>query len=486
MNPYYSLFKSYDVRGTYPQINATVAYWTGYAFVKEILEKGNLGKKVILMRDCRISSPELYKAAFKGIKDAGGEPLPLGIASSDMLYAATQLLECAGIMITASHNPPKDNGLKLVKKAPQMLGVGGGLEIIRDSQYFQNPKEIDSSIIDEVIDNTEEKERVLEFYKNEMKEILDIDRIQEKLKSRKFRVVVDTANGMGGYVMDQITQVIPQIEFIPLFWDLDGNYPNHEADPTKPENLVFLQKAIQEQKADFGIAFDGDADRAMFMDENSTRLIGDYIVAKFGEFMIKRHANNPKLDKFNPSVVYNIPASRCTKDIVISSGGNAIASMQGHNHMKAMMLENKAIYGGEHSGHHYFGEFGYMDAGFLAACLFINILVSEDIKASELTKALSQKYLLSGELNFKLNDSIDTKERIHIYDEKLKSKFMDAYFDYLDGISVIYTDWKFNVRLSNTEPLLRLNVEIINSDNTKSLDDVKFKVEEIKNILGLV
>ena len=484
MNPYFDLFKSYDVRGTYPKINSTVTYWVGYAFVKEILEKENLKKEVIVMRDCRLSSPELYKSLYNGIKDAGGVPLALGLASSDMLYAATQVLDCAGIMVTASHNPPKDNGLKLVKKAPQMLGVGGGLEIIRDSSYFQNAKEIDSSLFQDPIEDTQRKNQVLNFYKDRIHEISNIENIREKLVSRKLNVVVDTANGMGGYVMEQMIQVIPEINFIPLYWELDGTYPHHEANPVKLENLKDIQKAIKEHNADFGIAFDGDADRAMFLDENGLPLIGDYATAKFGEYMIKRQKTEINGGKYSPTVIYNIPASTCVKDSVTAAGGTAIASKQGHNHMKALMLSNNAIYGGESSGHHYFGEFGYMDAGFLAASLFINIIVSEDLKASDISKQFSNKYLLSGEINFTLLDSLDTPTRIKQYDEKLKLKYADAFFDYLDGISVFYSDWKFNVRFSNTEPLLRLNLEIIN-DGTKTLTDVEKKVNEIKDLLRL-
>lgn len=482
---YYSLFKSYDIRGTYPIINGTIAYWVGFSFIKEILEKENLPLEVNVLRDHRLSSPELYKAMVQGIKDAGGTPICLGLGSTDMLYASTQVFNNAGVMLTASHNPAPDNGIKIVKKAPQVLGLETGLATIRDSEYLQSLKEIDLNSIPDPKEDIQKKQELIVFYENKVSEIGLIGQIKDKLTARKLKIVADTANGMGGLVMKSLIHLYPEIEFIPLFWELDGSYPNHTANPLIDENIIDLQKSVIENKADFGIAFDGDCDRVFFVDENGKRLIGDHMVALLAQYFLENKMNGqPELSPYSNTIVYNIPASRCTKDITESLGGKARASKQGHNHMKSAMAEENSLYGGEHSGHHYFGQFGFMDGGIFAVAAFLNLYISKGQKASELTQFLRGKYLLSGELNFTLFDEMDPETRIKIIDDKLKQKYSDAKFDYLDGISVLYPDWKLNIRFSNTEPLLRLNVEIINNGD-KTEQDVANKVQDIKSLLGL-
>jgi phosphomannomutase len=485
MPSYFPLFKSYDIRGTYPVINGTIAYWVGFSFVKNVLAKESLPLSVSVVHDHRNSSPELYKCLLQGIVDAGGKIIPLGLGSTDMLYAATQVFENAGIMITASHNPPADNGIKIVKKAPQVIGIGTGLEAIRDSEYFTNLKEIDVNTVQEFADDNIKKEELIKYYKSKIEEVGNIGEIREKLKEKELKIVVDTGNGMGGYIMKFIKELYPEIEFIPLFWELDGNYPNHPADPLVDENVSDLRKAVVANSADLGIAFDGDCDRVFFIDEKGERLIGDFVVSLFAKYFLdKKSAGIEAMKDFDRSIVYNIPASTCTKDTTESLGGKAIAAKQGHNHMKAAVYSNQALYGGEHSGHHYFGQFRSMDGGALALAAFINLLLTENKKASELTKTYLEKYLLSGEINFHLEGNMDPKERVSLIEGKLKAKYPDAEFNYLDGISIFYPNWKFNIRLSNTEPLLRLNVEVKNEGN-KTREDVNKKVEEIKNLLDL-
>ncbi|MEI7603557.1 MAG: hypothetical protein WCJ19_00885 [bacterium] len=480
---YKTLFKSYDVRGTYPLINGTIAYWVGYSLVKEILEPENLSLKVNIVHDHRLSSNELYKAIYHGIKDAGGVPIPLGLGSTDMLYASCQMLDNAGVMITASHNPPADNGIKIVKKAPQMIGLGSGLEKIRDSIYFSDLKNIEINEFDDVIEETELKNNLLDFFKDKIKLVGNAENISDKLQQRRLKVVVDTGNGMGGFVMEQMLKIYTNIEFIPLYWELDGSYPHHPADPIQDKNVADLKRKVVEENADFGIAFDGDADRAFFIDENGKRVVGDFLMATFAKFQLEKYFSGEfKQEGINPVIVYNQPASRCTPEVVKEAGGICEAVLQGHTYIKAKLLETHGLYGCEHSGHNYFSQFGWMDSGVLAAALFINVLVSKDVKASEITGDLKYKYFLSGEINFILDGNISSKDRLKGIEQKLQSIYPDAEYQYLDGISVVYPEWKVNLRLSNTEPLLRLNIEVKAPGNDI---DVKQRLEEIKNLLNL-
>jgi phosphomannomutase len=475
MKNYYNLFKAYDIRGTYPEIDAKIYYWAGYGLVEKILKPEGLPLKVNICHDCRYTSPEFYKAFYNGVKNAGGEPLALGLASTDFMYAASILFDTPGAMITASHNPKDDNGVKIVKKVPQMLGLSGGLDKVRDYvlSVIETGNMNEASWVDP-IENAELRTKALEFYIQKYIELGDVANVDDTLgqKGKKLKVSVDAGNGMGGFVMEHLNNIYKNIEFIPLFWQPDGNYPNHPADPQNLDNLKDLQKSIIENQADFGVAFDGDADRAFFVDENTKPIQGDYLVAFFAKYLLNNYVPESGLNK---AIVYCQPGSRCTPEIIAENEGVAIPSKQGHTFIKSEMQKYKALYGGEFSGHHYFGSFGFMDAGYLAMALFIKIIVNSGKGVSQTFEKIEQTYHISDLMNVR----IPTGDNFDNWKLKLKAAFPDAVFSELDGLSVFYPDWKFSMRASNTEPLVRFILE------TKIQDKTAEKVALVKSVVGI-
>ncbi len=479
---YHKMFKAYDIRGTYPEINEGIYYWTGYAFVRLLLEPENLPLKVNLVRDIRFTSPNFYKALYNGIKDAGGEPIALGLGSTDFLYAACQKFAFPGIMVTASHNPKNDNGMKLVKVAPNSVGLESGLDRIRD-YVIKEMESTDLEKLAETFSIPEEasgiKSEVTQFFEEKLDHIGIIDEVDLFLtqQERKLKVVVDTANGMGGWFMPNISGMYENIEFVPLYWELDGEFPNHPADPLKPENLKDLQKLVLEQNADFGVAFDGDADRAFFVDENGNGIDGNFLVSMFAQTLIKDTQSTIKC-QFNPAVVYSVTGSRCMPESINEVGGAAIPAKQGHIYFKKTMQDYNAVYGGEFTGHHYFADFGYMDSGFMALVLFIKTVVLSGSKVSQLFSGLRQNYFLSEEFVLKIPEG-KTFEDLK---NKVRASFSDASSIHeIDGIAVFYPEWKFNLRPSNTEPVLRFLLE-------SKVDDFEFnvdrKVADVRAVLG--
>jgi phosphomannomutase len=476
MQNYFNLFKAYDIRGTYPEINAKIYYWAGQGLVKEILIPEGLPLQVSIAHDCRYTSPEFYKAFYNGVKDAGATPVGLGVSSTDFIYAAAQLLRTPAAMITASHNPKDDNGLKIVKNAPQMLGLSTGLDKIRDYVLSVIDKEdTNEAKWVEPLEDGITKQQVLDFYISKFKEIGDVAEVDATLskQGKKLKIAVDAGNGMGGFVMEKINGIYKNIEFVPLFWDLDGNYPNHPADPQNLDNLKDLQKAIVDHKADFGVAFDGDADRAFFVDENTKPVQGDYLVGFFAKYMLDNYKPESGLNK---AIVYCQPGSRCAPEIIAENSGVAIPSKQGHTFIKAEMQKYKALYGGEFSGHHYFGSFGFMDAGYLAMALFIKIVVNSGKSVSQTFEKIESIYHISELMNL----HIPAEDNFENWKIKLRAEFSDAEFSEMDGLSVFYPTWKFSMRASNTEPLVRFILE------TKLENTVQQKIQHIKSVLGLV
>jgi len=455
---YSSFFKSYDIRGTVPHLNAAVYYWAGRGFVETILKPDELPLEVNLVRDGRYSSPEFYEALYWGLVDAGAKVRLLGMGSTDTMYAACLRYNNPGAMVTASHNPKDDNGLKIVKRAPQMLGMDGGLDLVRDYVLARIDAESlpDFSTRTMPHDDEDAKVEVMRHFSNIMAQIGDIDRINTTMKStgKTLKIAVDTANGMGGFIMSYLTQQYSSIDWIPLYWEVDGTFPNHPADPMVESNLVDLKQAVLDNQADLGVAFDGDADRAFFVDENGQMLNGEHLVAVVAEYMTHTAIHTPDM-RLNPAVVYVISYSRCLADVVLQAGGAAIVSKQGHTHVKRLMNQYNAVYGGEASGHHYYGQFGYMDSGILTVGLLIQLLIDRDVQASELTRYYQDKYFVSGENNYRLPDGLSLPR----VKEIIKDIYSDGYISELDGITVYYPDWKLTIRGSNTEPLLRINIE---------------------------
>ena len=542
-------FKAYDLRGTTPELTRDVYYWTGFALVSEILKPQNLPQKVLIMRDCRLSSPEFYEAFSLGIIRAGGNPIRLGIGTTDALYAASICQNLPGAIITASHNPKDDNGLKIVKEIPQMLGLSTGLSLIRD--FVAQKMEREKAVIDwenlgklgenneknsqnlesdfqgnsqnnltenlenagqNSGENTQIKTEVMGFFVDKIKEIGQVSQTLENLqilqkKSKTMlKIVVDTANGMGGFIMPFLQKIYGEmVDFVPLFWELDGSFPNHPADPMSEENLVFLKKKIRETGADFGVAMDGDADRAFFVDESGELINGEYIVPLFAQNLLEKYFtekveseqdleknNSGKLEEnqektknsilnLEPAIVFPISYSRNTGETVLANNGVPITSLQGHTFIKEKMKKYGAIYGGEASGHHYFGQFSFMDSGAVSIALFIKIWAEEnlekDTKASQICQ-FWHNYFVSGEHNFKLPESLNmpkVKAIIH----KNFPRELGFIISELDGITVYHQDFKFTIRGSNTEPLLRINTEYKGQNRAMEV------LAKIKNLLGI-
>jgi phosphomannomutase len=456
---YSKFFKAYDLRGTTPELDYKVYYLAGIALVDCILKPQNLPLDVVVFRDTRLSSPIFYNFFIQGLIKAGAQVKPCGLGSTDMMYAGAIAYNCCGAMITASHNPKDDNGLKIVKKIPQMLGLAGGLDKIRDYVVanINNPEvqAMDENNLITIEEDQIARSTSIQLLKSRALEIsTDLAQLLNK------KVVVDSANGMGAIVFQFLVELYPNIEFIPLYCELDGNFPNHPADPIDPKNLVDLGNKITEVGADFGIAFDGDADRAFFVDQNGKPVNGENLVAIFGVEMAKfaqtQKLKNPEYP-LTDSVCYVITYSRALANEVIMADGVPIVTKQGHTFVKSKMAQYKAIYGGEASGHHYFGTFGAMDSGLLAVSLLLKVLSKNpNTPLSDITKELDLLYFTSGENNIRLtSQQPNLEECIKI----IKSTYSDGIISLLDGITVYYPKYKFTLRGSNTEPLLRINVE---------------------------
>ncbi len=475
----HDFFKSYDMRGTVPTLNAEIFYWTGYGLFDLIVKPQNLPTTINLMHDCRLSSPEFYKAFAQGVIDAGGMVNNLGYGSTDLLYASTLVTHNTGAMITASHNPKDDNGVKILKIGSTMLGLEEGLGIVRDfviAKYStdENLNTKLENLTDPVMDE-DLKTKVNEFFVQTIRGIGGAAEVDSILASRgqKLKIAVDAGNGMGGYVMELIKDIYQNIEFVPLYWELDGNYPNHPADPQNFDNLKDLQNIVRTTDIDFGFAFDGDSDRIFFVDDNGDIINGDFLVAFFSRAILKANQKNPS-PNYNHAIVYLQPGSRCVIEAINECDGVAIPSMQGHTKIKEQMQKYKALYGGEFSGHHYFAQFGYLDSGVMAGVLLIKIITEQNQKISQVFQKLKKTYFISDLVNFKIPEGM-TFEDIK---NKIKLAFQDSVTSEMDGISVFYPDWKFSMRPSNTEPKVRFILE------TRSTDNVAEKLALVKEVVG--
>jgi phosphomannomutase len=424
------IFKSYDIRGTYPdQLNEDVAQRIGRAFVQ------HLGAaQVAVGRDMRGSSQPLFDAFARGATAQGADVVDLGLTSTDELYFAVGKFDYpAGVMITASHNPKEYNGLKLCREGALPLSAQTGVFAIRDlvaAGRFDTPartgKVTRRDVLPEFVDHC------LSF----------IDRSA----LRPLKVAIDCGNGMGGLIVPAIFQHLP-IEVIPLYFELDGNFPNHPASPIEPENMVDVQRAVREHGADLGAAFDGDADRVFITDEHGVLVGGDMVTALVADMLLRR---NP-----GATVLYNLISSRGVPEAIRARGGVPVRTQVGHSIIKAIMREKNAIFGGEHSGHFYFRDHYFADSGLIALLLVLELVSRENKPVSELLKPLDRRFR-SGEINRRVTD-IPAKLR------QITEAFKDAdEIDELDGVTIQYKDWWFNIRPSNTEPLLRLNVEADN------------------------
>jgi phosphomannomutase len=424
------IFKAYDVRGVYPEeLNEDIARRIGSAFAQF-----TGAQSAVLGRDCRISSPSLAAAFAEGVTARGVDVVDIGLATTDMLYFASGRLNQPGAMFTASHNPPRYNGIKLCREAAAPVGADSGLDEVRDLAAREPVDPAPSrgtvtsmDLVDEYIDH------VLSF--------VDVERIAP------LTVVADAANGMAGLVLERIFERLPA-KLVGLYLDLDGTFPNHPADPIQPENLEDLKRAVLEHGADIGLAFDGDADRVFLVDEKAQGVSGSLVTALVAEAMLEREPG--------AKIVHNLICSWVVPEVVREHGGEPVRTRVGHSFIKKVMAETGAIFGGEHSGHYYFRDHFRADSGLIAALFVLQRLSEVGVPLSELL-ARYRRYEASGEINTEVADQVAAVERV-------AEAFADGRQDRLDGLTVEYEDWWFNVRPSNTEPLLRLNVEARSKD----------------------
>jgi phosphomannomutase len=427
-----NIFKAYDIRGIVgTELTPDFAFATGVAFARFIIQEREPGT-VLIGEDMRPSSPQLADAFSAGITSLGLDVIRLGLASTDMLYFAAGKLNMPGAMFTASHNPAEYNGIKLCLSGARPIGKESGLLAIENFVRSGSPVSIGNI-------GKESQRDLLADYVKHLHSLVDLSEI------RKLKVVIDAGNGMAGFTAPAIFEGL-NLEIIPMYFELDGSFPNHEANPIDAKNLKDLQKAVKKHKADIGLAFDGDADRCFLVDENGETVNPSDLTALIADRELKK---NP-----GASIIYNLISSRAVAEVVEENGGTALRSRVGHSYIKAMMAQSGAIFGGEHSGHFYFKDFWRADSGALAALHAIAALGTSKGSLSKLLKPY-QRYFSSGEINSKVKDA---QKIMHFIEEKY-SKSDSVTIDHLDGLTVSGDTWWFNLRPSNTEPLLRLNVE---------------------------
>ncbi|MFB6719554.1 phosphomannomutase/phosphoglucomutase [Kribbella sp. NPDC056345] len=430
-----AIFKAYDVRGVVPdQFDESVARATGAAFV-EVLDVLAGPGAVVVGYDMRPSSPALAAAFAEGVASTGADVIMVGLASTDQLYFASGRLDLPGAMFTASHNPAQYNGIKMCRAGAAPVGADSGLRDIAD---LVEKALVDGPVANAVPGTIREKD-LLTAYADHLHDLVDLSKI------RPLRVVVDAGNGMGGHTVPAVFATGP-VEIIPMYFELDGSFPNHEANPLDPKNLVDLQAKVVEVGADLGLAFDGDADRCFVIDEKGDPISPSAIT---GAVAVRELAKHP-----GATILYNLITSKAVPELVAEHGGVPVRTRVGHSNIKQKMAETDAVFGGEHSAHYYFRDFWRADTGMLAALHVLAALGEQDKPASELF-AVYERYVASGELNNKVDDAAATVTAI----EDTYGGQDGITVDHLDGLTVSAPQWWFNVRVSNTEPLLRLNVE---------------------------
>ena len=444
MNQTPNIFKAYDIRGLVDsEITPDFTFATGLAFAR-FLQQERQPATVVVAQDMRPSSPALADAFSAGVTATGLDVIRIGLASTDMLYFASGKLALPGAMFTASHNPAAYNGIKLCLSGARPIGKESGLQVIERFVRQGSPLEIRSV-------GVETKKEMLEEYVDHLLSLVNLDSI------RPLTLVIDAGNGMAGHTAPAIFARL-NCTVIPMYYELDGSFPNHEANPIDPDNLRDLQRAVKKHKADLGLAFDGDADRCFLVDENGLAINPSDLTSLIAHRELVKHPGS--------TIIYNLISSRAVLEVIQENGGTGLRSRVGHSYIKAMMAESEAIFGGEHSGHFYFKDFWRADSGALAALHAIAALGERKKSISQIL-APYQRYVCSGEINSKVNDAQAAMAGV----EKAFAKRKAVEVDHLDGLSVIGDTWWFNLRPSNTEPLLRLNVEAKTAAAMKKLRD---------------
>jgi phosphomannomutase len=430
-----TIIKAYDIRGVYPQdFDDQFFEDLGAAFVAMLAEDGQIPPSVVIGHDMRPSAADIVPAFARGVTAAGVDAIIIGLCSTDGLYYASGALGVPGAMFTASHNPAKYNGVKLCRACAAPVGKETGLA--RIAELLTQPRQAASDTPGSVTERD-----LLSDYVEFLHSCVNLSGI------RPLKVAVDAGNGMGGLTVPAAFSGLP-IEVLPLYFELDGTFPNHEANPIEPENLRDLQALVRSSGADIGLAFDGDADRCFAVDERGELIDPSTITALIAQRELARHPGS--------AVIHNLISSRAVAEVVKESGGVPVRSRVGHSFIKADMAAHDAVFGGEHSGHFYFRDFWKADSGILAA-LHVLAALGETPVGTPLSKVLAPfiRWQRSGEINSTVTDAQTTLSRLrNEYGNR-----QGVELDELDGLTVSADDWWFNVRASNTEPLLRLNVE---------------------------
>jgi phosphomannomutase len=424
VNP--GIFKAYDIRGIYPtELNEDVAYLIGRAFASFLS-----AETVIVGRDMRTSGPTIFDAVTRGLMDQGADVINIGMVSTDQYYFACTRLGHPGMMVTASHNPKQYNGFKMVKKMPQLLSGDAGIQDLRrlvESEAFAAPAR--TGTMSEVDLSEEFVEAVLA--------LIDVAGL------KPLKVVADTGNGMVGPILKRVYERLP-VTLIGMYLDPDGTLPNHGLDPLQPENRAELEARVVSEGADIGFAFDGDGDRFFTIDDRGQFISGDFMTALLGQYYLEKSPG--------AKILYDVRASWAVPELITAAGGQPLMERVGHAFIKQRMSREGAVFAGEVTGHYYFQDFNYADSGIIPSLIILEMLSKKGKRMSELLAPLVATYHISGEINTRVSD---VKEVI----AKLAERYSDAEHGHMDGLSITYPDWHFNVRGSNTEPLLRLNLE---------------------------
>jgi phosphomannomutase len=429
------VFKAYDVRGVYPEdLDEEGAYAIGRAYVQQFEPK-----RLAVGRDMRLSSPQMAAAVIRGCSDEGAEVLDLGLIGTEMLYFAVGSLGLdGGIMVTASHNPKEYTGMKIVRRGALPVGGESGLLDIRDKAVaVTDVKGGGEDLVSEHDIWPAYVDRVLSF--------IDVSAL------RPLKVVIDAANGMAGAMLPPVLERLPMLDVVTCYFDPDGSFPNHEPNPLLPENREFIVRTTLEERADLGVAFDGDADRCFFVDDSGEFVPGDFATALLAENVLAKEPG--------AKIIYDVRASWAVPETIRAEGGDPLMNRVGHAFIKARMRKDDAAFGGEVSGHYYFREFSQADTGVVPFLVMLEILSRKGQKLSEILAPFHVKYFITGEINTPVAD-------VALKLQELKERYAaeGGRVTHLDGISVDFDDWHFNVRPSNTEPLLRLNLEALSEE----------------------
>jgi phosphomannomutase len=440
------VFKAYDIRGIYPsELDEEGAYAIGRAYVEHFEPK-----RIAVGHDMRLSSPAMAAATIRGAVDAGAQVFELGLVGTEMVYFAVGDLDLdGGIAVTASHNPKDYTGMKIVRRGALPVGGESGLLEIRDRALKGFDEPTASGSVEQVDIWPAFVDRVLSF--------VDVDAIAP------LKVVIDAANGMAGVMLPPVLERLPQVETVRYFFEPDGTFPNHEPNPLLPENREFIIARTTAEAADFGVAFDGDADRCFFVDDGGEFVPGDFVTAVFAELILEKQPG--------AKIIYDVRASWAVPDTIKRAGGIPLINRVGHAYIKLRMREEGAVFGGEVSGHYYFRDFYQADSGVIPLLLMLELVSRSGKKLSEILRPFKEWYFITGELNTPVPD-VDLKLK------ELQERFApEGEVSHLDGISIEAEDWHFNVRPSNTEPLLRLNLE------ARSKEKMEQKRDEVLEVI---